>query len=154
MKLSIYVTLSISALLLALPTGVFAQEAHGWSFSQRFQGSSNSSGLVLKSDSSVGYTFNDYWHAYAGFPVYFVRDSATGVDFMKGFGNAYIGGDLSDGRSGQGIQYRQRDRGLDKHYFQIVEFGHAVRECGYCKHSFGYIVFRTSIQLRRNGDAL
>ncbi len=38
-------------------------EARGWSFSQRFQGSSNSAGFVLKNSSTVRYIFNDHVEA-------------------------------------------------------------------------------------------
>jgi hypothetical protein len=70
----------------------------GWSLSGRFQGSSNSEGLVLKADPTVGYSFNRHFQTYFGLPAYFVNESstlqtqtATTGGFMSGLGNAYIG---------------------------------------------------------------
>jgi hypothetical protein len=65
----------------------------GWTFSQRFQGSSNAAGVVLKTSSTATYSFNRYIKAYAGIPVYFARaTSSTGsTEFMNGIGNAYSG---------------------------------------------------------------
>ena len=59
----------------ALP--VLAEDGHGWTFSGRFQGSSNSSGLVMKADSTLGYSFNRTFQTYVGLPVYFVNESST-----------------------------------------------------------------------------
>src|SRR5438128_8661357 len=65
----------------------------GWSFSQRFQGSSNSAGVVLKTSSTATYTFNQYVKAYAGVPIYFARETAVSgaTSFMNGIGNVYSG---------------------------------------------------------------
>jgi hypothetical protein len=79
-------------LMLVLPPGAMAQEGRGWLFEQRLQGSSNSSGLVLRSDSSAGYRFNDHFDVYAGVPVYFVRDSPGETGTVTGLGNVYAGG--------------------------------------------------------------
>src|SRR5437016_3463773 len=71
-----------------------AQDERGWNFSGRFSGSSNSSGLVLKVDPSLGYKFNEHFQTYAGLPVYFVNESSsitTSTGFMNGIGNAYLG---------------------------------------------------------------
>ena len=57
-----------------------AQEEPGWTFSGRFQGSSSSSGVVLKADPSLGYVFGPHFETYAGLPVYFVRDNGAGFD--------------------------------------------------------------------------
>ena len=76
----------------ALP--VQAQDDRGWNFSGRFSGSSNSSGLVLKADPSLGYKFNRSFQAYVGLPVYFANESSTvttSSGFMSGIGNAYAG---------------------------------------------------------------
>lgn len=76
----------------ALP--VNAEDARGWMFSGRFQGSSNDAGVVLKVDPSLGYIFNRYFETYAGLPVYFVNESATTATssgFVNGVGNAYAG---------------------------------------------------------------
>jgi hypothetical protein len=73
-------------------------EIRGWTFYGRFRVFSGDSGLIMKADPSVGYTFNRYLEAYAGMPVYFVRESAdvtTAPASMKGIGNAYAGVQLS-----------------------------------------------------------
>jgi len=71
-----------------------AQNEPGWTFSGRFQGSSSSSGVVLKADPSVGYVVNPHFETYVGMPVYFVKESVsttTTNGFMNGIGNAYVG---------------------------------------------------------------
>ena len=40
-------------------------------------GSSNSGGLVLKADPTLGYSFNRHFQTYFGLPVYFVNASST-----------------------------------------------------------------------------
>jgi hypothetical protein len=74
-----------------LPGLLYAETANerGWSFSERFQGSSNAAGVVLKNDSMVAYRFNPHVQAYGGVPVYVVRP--TGLPFMSGVGNVYTG---------------------------------------------------------------
>lgn len=76
-----------------------AEEEPGWSFSGRLQGSSNSSGLVLRADPSAAYTFNRNFRVQAGLPFYFVNPSSTlsttqsvvtgAGGFTNGLGNAY-----------------------------------------------------------------
>jgi hypothetical protein len=79
---------------------LFGQEDRGWGFSGRLQGSSNSSGIVLRADPAAEYTFNQHFRMQAGLPFYFVNPSSTistqsavaGTDsFTKGLGNAYGG---------------------------------------------------------------
>src|SRR5215831_15329671 len=84
----------LTLMLLALP--VFAQDGKGWSFSGRFQGSSNSDGLVTKADPTIGYLLNPHVQTYAGVPFYFVNGSSTATQqvrtgFVSGLGNAYLG---------------------------------------------------------------
>jgi len=81
----------------ALPA-LAEEESGGWSLSGRFQGSSNSDGLVLKADPTLGYSFNRHFQTYLGVPIYFVNESstiqtqtATTNGFMSGLGNAYVG---------------------------------------------------------------
>jgi hypothetical protein len=93
----------IRGLSLVLMTVMFAlplagQDSAGWSLSGRFQGSSNSDGMVLKADPTLGYSFNRHFQTYLGVPVYFVNESSTiqtqtasTGGFMSGLGNAYIG---------------------------------------------------------------
>ena len=73
-------------------------EIRGWTFYGRFRVFRGDSGLIMKADPSLGYTFNRYLEAYVGMPVYFVRESAsltTNAASMSGIGNAYAGLQLS-----------------------------------------------------------
>jgi hypothetical protein len=87
-------------IVVALALPVLGEDGPGWSFSGRFQGSSNSSGLVMKADPTLGYSFSRNFQTYVGLPVYFVKDSSTTSTssttqtsnaFMNGLGNAYLG---------------------------------------------------------------
>ena len=83
-------------LLLAASPMLRAQdgsEYRGWSYSQRFQGSSNAAGVILKTSSTAGYAFNRNIKLYAGVPVYFARETSSAGDtsFMNGIGNVYSG---------------------------------------------------------------
>ena len=76
----------------ALPA--LAQDERGWTFSGRFQGSSNSMGLVTKADPTLGYDFSRHFRTYVGVPFYFVKQSAstqTTTTSLTGIGNAYVG---------------------------------------------------------------
>src|SRR5712692_1512309 len=88
-------TLLMTALLIvsALRNVTAAENDSGWSFSQRFQGSSNAAGVVLKTNSTAIYSFNDHIKGYGGFPVYFARaTSSTGTSpFVNGMGNVFSG---------------------------------------------------------------
>src|SRR5215831_15854949 len=84
----------LTLMLLALP--VFAEDAKGWRFSGRYQGSSNSDGLVTKADPTIGYSLNPHVQTYYGVPFYFVNGSSTATQqatngFVSGLGNAYVG---------------------------------------------------------------
>lgn len=102
-------TLFVTILLAVPAPAVYGAEQigddRGWSFSQRFQGSSNSAGVVLKTNSTVTYRFNRHVEAYAGIPVYFAREASTsgGTKFMNGIGNVYSGLLVTAGNSA--IQY-------------------------------------------------
>jgi hypothetical protein len=78
-----------------------ADNESGWSFSQRFQGSSNAAGVVLKTNSTAIYSFNDHVKGYGGFPVYFARaTSSTGTGpFVNGMGNVFSGLVVTAGNS-------------------------------------------------------
>ena len=87
-------------MVVALALPVLAEDGPGWTFSERFQGSSNSSGLVMKEDSTLGYSFSKSFRTYVGVPFYFVKESSTTSttsttqtpnSFMNGLGNAYLG---------------------------------------------------------------
>jgi hypothetical protein len=87
----------IMILMFALPT-LAEQQGEGWSLSGRFQGSSNSDGLVLKADPTLSYSFSHHFQTYFGVPFYFVNESssiqtqtARTSGFMNGLGNAYVG---------------------------------------------------------------
>src|SRR5436190_8299854 len=88
-------TLLLMTLLIvpALVRGEGQQEPgeRGWSFSQRFQGSSNAAGVVLKTSSTAEYSFNRHVRAYTGIPIYIARETAasgsgSGTKFMNGIG--------------------------------------------------------------------
>jgi hypothetical protein len=88
-------TILVTTLLIA-PALVHAEGAdddQGWSFSQRFQGTSNGLGTILKTNSAATYNFNDHVKLYAGVPIYFTRASvASGsASFVNGLGNVYSG---------------------------------------------------------------
>lgn len=87
-------------IIVALALPVLAEDGQGWSFSGHFQGSSNSSGLIMKADPTVGYSFNRHLQTYMGVPFYMVNQSSltltstptpTPRGFVNGIGNAYIG---------------------------------------------------------------
>jgi hypothetical protein len=68
----------------------------GWSFSQRFQGNSNASATILKSDTAVGYALDPYLNLYGGLPIYFTKPDAIVASggesqFLTGLGNLYVG---------------------------------------------------------------
>jgi hypothetical protein len=74
-----------------------AEDEKGWTFSGHLGGTSSSSGLILKADPSLGYSFNRYVSAYAGLPFYFVNSASalqSSNGFVNGAGNAYAGGRL------------------------------------------------------------
>jgi hypothetical protein len=87
--------------LLFLPAVLQAgDDGRGWWLAERFQGTSNDAGLVLKANSTVGYTFNGHIQMYSGLPVYFTQassnDTATSgtaspTGFVNGIGNAFAG---------------------------------------------------------------
>jgi len=87
----------LTLMLLAVPAFLNAQASeddHGWSFAQRFQGSSNAAGVVMKDGSTATYSFNEHLKTYAGFPVYFTRESSStnsSTRFVNGVGNVYAG---------------------------------------------------------------
>jgi hypothetical protein len=91
MNLALIVVLLVPAVL----TGQ-SNEQQGWWFSERFQGTSNAAGVVLKTNSTLGYAFNSHIQAYGGLPVYFTRESADYTasgkqSFINGIGNAFTG---------------------------------------------------------------
>src|SRR5438874_2485552 len=89
----------ITVALLTLPAllhGAASDDERGWWFSERFQGTSNAAGVVLKANSTLGYTLNPHLQAYSGLPVYFTRESAGNTTsanpaFNNGIGNAFTG---------------------------------------------------------------
>ncbi len=87
-------------IIVAFALPVLAEDGQGWTFSGGFQGSSNSSGLVMKADPTVGYNFNGHLQTYMGLPFYMVNRSSstltstptlTPSGFVNGIGNAYVG---------------------------------------------------------------
>jgi hypothetical protein len=86
-------------IVMAFVSPIFAQENRGWGFNGRFQGDNNSSGLVMKFDPALGYTFSPHVRAYGGLPFYIVHRSSTiagdTAASMNGIGNAYVGLDFT-----------------------------------------------------------
>ena len=87
-------------IIVAFALPVLAEDGQGWTFSGRFQGSSNSSGLIMKADPTVGYIFNPHLQTYMGLPFYMVNQSSSTLpstptltprSFVNGMGNAYVG---------------------------------------------------------------
>src|SRR5215831_1270397 len=89
----------ITIVLVLVPTLLHAApgvDDGGWWFSERFQGNSNTAGVVLKANSTVGYTFNEHFEVYSGLPVYLTRESSSNTtsgtsSFVNGIGNAFTG---------------------------------------------------------------
>ena len=70
----------LCATLILLASGAAAAESEGsqgFTLYERFQGSSNTLGLVTRLDTSIGYNFNRHFGVDAGIPVYFVRPSGA-----------------------------------------------------------------------------
>jgi hypothetical protein len=68
--------------------------SHGFTFYERFQGSTNTLGVVTRLDTNAGYQFNSHFSVDGGIPVYFIRPSAastaaTGTRSANGIGNVY-----------------------------------------------------------------
>jgi hypothetical protein len=83
-------------LLFPVSGWAFQIDNPGWSFSQRFQGTSNDSGTLLKSDTTAGATVARYMDLYVGLPIYFTRPDVTvapggNPEFLNGIGNVYLG---------------------------------------------------------------
>lgn len=91
--LSTMMLFASSQCVAAQPEDSWEQE-RGMVFYEKFQGSSNTLGQVMKMDSKVGYNFNNHVGIDAGVPFYFVRpsptSSTTGSTSNNGLGNAYI----------------------------------------------------------------
>jgi hypothetical protein len=87
--------LCVVLIVFALALPVLAEDGQGWTFSGRLQGSSNTDGLVMKADPTLGYAFGPHVETYAGVPFYFVNGSSTATQttsgFVSGVGNAYAG---------------------------------------------------------------
>jgi hypothetical protein len=85
--------ITVLLVVVAVANALAAENDGGWSFSQRFQGSSNAAGVILKTNSTAVYNFNEHVAAYGGFPVYFARaTTSTGAtQFQNGLGNVFSG---------------------------------------------------------------
>ncbi|PYV45988.1 MAG: hypothetical protein DMG06_00190 [Acidobacteria bacterium] len=94
-------TFLFTMMLFTLTASVVAQsledsreEERGMVFYEKFQGSSNTLGQVLKMDTTAGYNFNKHFGVDAGVPFYFVRSSPNsqtlGSTSNNGIGNAYV----------------------------------------------------------------
>ena len=88
----------VLVLVLLCPASAWALQLDqpGWSINQRFLGTSNASGTIVKSESTVGYTIHPYMILYGGLPIYFSRPDFTVAPggeprFLNGVGNLYLG---------------------------------------------------------------
>lgn len=102
MRLTNRIFLMMTVLTLSvLQCAMAAENDSGWTFSQRFQGTSNAAGVVLKTNSTAIYSFNPHITAYGGFPVYFVKAaSSSGTSqFVNGLGNVFSGLAVTAGNS-------------------------------------------------------
>src|SRR5262245_56317538 len=87
----------LALVFLLCPLSAWAQiDQPGWSFNQHFQGGSNASGTILKSDTTVAFALDPYLNLYGGLPIYFTRPDvvvAPGGEpqFLTGVGNIYLG---------------------------------------------------------------
>jgi hypothetical protein len=76
----------------------YKDEEKGFTLYERFEGSSNTLGKVMKFDSTVGYNFNPFFGVDVGLPVYMVRPSTTSSSTpsllsqkpANGIGDAYV----------------------------------------------------------------
>ncbi len=70
----------------------------GFNAYENFRGMVNSSGTLLKLDSTVGYDFNQYLGVFTGVPLYFASDSSNTPGQTRlhdaGAGDAYFGVDV------------------------------------------------------------
>jgi hypothetical protein len=90
------ITISILLMPTLICVAAPPDDGPGWWFSERFQGTSNDAGLVLKANSTLGYSFSRHVQFYSGLPVYFTRESSSNsttgtTNFVNGIGNAFTG---------------------------------------------------------------
>ncbi len=83
-----------AALLVASGVALASDEQRGFTLYERFEGSSNTLGVITRLDSTFGYNFNRFVSVDAGAPVYFVRPSASALDGQtpapqSGMGNVH-----------------------------------------------------------------
>src|SRR5690349_6718719 len=75
-----------------------SSQMQGFNAYESFRGSADSSGAVLKLDSSLGYDFNHHVGVFAGIPLYFTHDRQTSggapSSQRSGPGDLYFGADL------------------------------------------------------------
>lgn len=87
-------TVAVAVLAQTTPGSSTRKEEGGWDAYEYFSGSSSTLGQVMKLDTSVGYSFNQYFGVDIGIPVYFLHASVSsaGAGFSSGagVGNAYV----------------------------------------------------------------
>jgi hypothetical protein len=75
-----------------------SEPIQGFNAYENFRGMVNSSGTLLKLDSTFGYDFNQYLGVFAGVPLYFASDSSNTPGQTRlhdaGAGDAYFGVDV------------------------------------------------------------
>lgn len=75
------------------------RDYQGFNAYVRLRGTGNSTGVLLKLDSSLGYDFNRSLGVFVGIPVYFAHDAADSAAGLRasqsrGLGDFYFGGDF------------------------------------------------------------
>lgn len=138
------------ATFLLIACGLFAQNPEGASsgrgltFYERFEGSSNSLGLVTKLDTTIGYNLDSHFSVAGGIPVYFVRPSdssiAAGAQSANGIGNVY--GQFRFTLSNPVVNFASTLTGAAPTGDQKTGFstGHATVDwSNYFEHSFGRV---------------
>jgi hypothetical protein len=103
-------SLLLALMLLAQQPQQPADEGQ-WTFSENVTGSANQDGVIVKSDTGVGYELNRFLTAYGGVPVYFVHNTSsttatpptTDAVSTAGLGNIY--GGMRFGLGGDALRY-------------------------------------------------
>jgi hypothetical protein len=139
------VTCLLSCALLAWASRASAQalsEGTGWTWYERFEGTSDSIGVVTELDSTLGYNFNKYFAADAGFPVYFIHasDLASGTSSANGIGDMYV--DLRFTLTNPVVNFSSSIRGTAPTGDQAegLSTGHAAYDwSNYFDHHFGRV---------------
>ena len=87
--------LTMSAMAQARPQGAPIQgvEQNRFTWTETYEGSGNTDGLITDINSTVGYTFGEHFAVNVGVPYFFMEPSTskTGTTSANGMGNPYLG---------------------------------------------------------------